>query len=129
MQENQTVKANIQQWYDRLPLVARVDRPYPARPEKLTILRDSSPTSMQITTKPNTFQIVYSANGTGYNMKCMERADQNLDVIIFGKVLDERNMPELLFLLQKDISEVDCLHPSNSSLRTIPLDALVDYRI
>lgn|SRR3989338_3038546 len=121
--QNQTIKANIQQWYDGLTLVARVDRPpYSVKPEKLTILCDSSPVSMQITTKPNTFQIVYSANGIGYNMKCMERADQNLDIILFGKVLGERNMPQLLFSLQKDMSEAD-------SLRTIPLDALVDYQI
>lgn len=146
MQETQTFEESIQQWYGRLPLVARIDRPYHA-PEKLTLLQDCLHTSLQITTKPNTFSRVFKkVNGKEYvyvqnlgreyshngNYFVSEGASQNLEIVLFGRALDERNTPQLLFTLQKDKPEELKAHstmPFNFPLRTIPLDALADYRI
>lgn len=143
MQGTETFEENVQQWYDSLPKVAEIKRPHDHLPETLAIVSGFLYAPMQIKIVPNAISLVFKiVNGNVhfyphsqdriYSMKDLtgEQANQNLDIVLFGKALNEREMPHLVFALKKDIPQGHYSpQQSNFQLRTIPLDMIVGYRI
>ena len=143
MQETETFEENVQQWYEGLPSVAEIKRPIDHLPETLAILSGFLYAPMQIKIEPNAISRVFkTVNGSGhfyphsqereYSRKnfISEGINQNLDIILFGRALDERKTPQLLFALQKDMPQgVYSPQQFNFRLRIIPLDMIVGYRI